>query len=331
MAFCEKCGKELRPDGTCDCQQTQGQAASAGQAAYQEQIAYQGQAAYQGQTAYQGQNAASQGQPAVAQKLTEALKNKKLLAIVGGVAAALVLLIVIIAVVAGSGSYKTPVKDLVKLINKQSTDAFAYLDTVQDPVSMDYLKAAYKLLKKSEEVKEEFEDNKEDLKDYYADYKGFKITSCDFVKATKIKSKELRSIEDSYFGFDKDDYEDLVDEADGLDKGDYEDLAESMDISVSNAKKFVKETLKYFKAVSKAKVKDGYEVTVRFYGKYQGDSDKTEKIEDIRIIKVNGTWYILDASRLFRALSFTDDLSDIDMYELYDYITDIGGVPSVSF
>lgn len=303
MAFCEKCGKELGPDGICDCQKTQESTA-----------AFQGQTASQGQPEPQGQTA-SQGQSAL-QKQLAALKNKNIAIIIAAVA--VVVLLVIIIAVAGSSSYKTPVKQLVKLINKQSTDVFAYQELMADPISSDYVQAAYKILKKNKDVKEDFEDTREDIKDFFDDIKGFKITSCDFVKAEKMKSKDLRAIQSDYF--DSDYMEDLLEEIEDMDKGDYEDLADELDISVSDAKKYVNETKKALKACGKVKVKEGYEVTLRFYGKYDGDSDKTEKIEDIRIIKVNGTWYIYDASELFSAIRFKDDLSDVNLYKLYRYI-----------
>lgn len=281
MAFCEKCGKELGPDGKCDCQET-------------------------------GKQEAPQGSAA------GAAPKKKMNPVYIIAAAAAVVLVIIIIAVASSSSYKTPVKGLVKLINKQNTDVFAYQEFIADPIMSDYAQTAYKIMKKNEDIKEEFEDTKEDIKDFFDDIDGFKISSCDFVKAEPMKSSALRDIQRN--SFNSDFYESLLEKYEDMDKGDFEDLADNLDISVSDAKKLVKEAIKVYKAYGKVKVTDGYEVTLRFYGKYDGDSDKTEKIEDIRIIKVNGTWYIYDASKLFNAFTFQDDLSDVNMYKLYRYI-----------
>lgn len=287
MAFCEKCGKELGPDGKCDCQETPKTEAAAPQ------------------TAETSKNEA-------------AAPKKNINPIVIGAAAAVAILVIIIIAIASSSSYKTPVKELVKLINKQSTDVFAYQELISNPYTVDYNQAAYKIMKKNDDVKEELEDAKENIKDFYDDIKGFKVSSCDFVKADKMKGSELRDIQRS--SFSNDFYKDLLEEFDEMDKGDYEDMADALDISVSDAKKLVKEAKKVFKALIKAEVKDGYEVTLRFYGKYDGDEDKTEKIEDVKVIKVNGTWYIYDASKLFNAFRFKDDLSDVNLYKLYRYI-----------
>lgn len=312
MAFCEKCGKELGPDGICDCQKTQeSTAASQGQTASQEQPTPQGQAASQEQPAPKGQSAS--------QKQAAPQKNKNMAVIIG--AAAVVVLLVIIITVAGSSNYKTPVKQLVKLINKQSTDVFAYQKLIDDPISYDYTQAVYKILKKNEAVNENLEDAKEDIKDFFDDIDGFKVSKCDFVKAEKMKGSSLRDIQRNSYNTDNCKY--LLEGFENMDKGDYEDLADGMDISVSEAKKFMNEAKKALKAYSKAKVTDGYEVTLRFYGKYDGDSDKTEKIENIRIIKVNGDWYIFDASRLFNAFFFNNDLSDVNLYRLYRYINSV--------
>lgn len=289
MAFCEKCGKELGPDGKCDCQETQKQEAP--------------------QNSAVPQNSAG-----------AAPKKKNTAVIIGAAAAAVVVLLVIIIAIANSSSYKTPVKGLVKLINKQSTDVFAYQEFIFDPIRSDYTQTAYKIMKKNEEVKEDFEDIKGDIKDFFDDIDGFKISSCDFVKAEPMKSSALRDIQRN--SFDSDVYEDLLEEFEDkyLDKADFEELAEKLDISVSDAKKLVNEAKKVFKAYGKVKVSDGYEVTLRIYGKYDGDSDKTEKIEGIRIIKVNGTWYVYDASTLFSAIKFKEDLSDVNLYKLYRYV-----------
>lgn len=290
MAFCEKCGKELGPDGKCDCQSAQ--------------------------KADAAQEPAAQGQAGAA-----APKKKTTAIIIGAVAAVVLLAVIIIAAVAGSGSYKTPVKELVKLINKQSTDIFAYQELIRDPFQAAYSQSAYKILKKNDDFKEQYEDAQEDIKDFFDDIDGFKIASCDFVKAEEMKGSALRDIQRNVFANDK--YEDLLEEFDEMDKGDYEDLADDMGISVSDAKQLVKEAKKAFKALINAKVSEGYRVTLRFYGKYDGDEDKTEKIEDIRIIKVNGTWYIYNASTLFSSLSFREDLSDVNLYKLYRYINGV--------
>lgn len=120
--------------------------------------------------------------------------------------------------------------------------------------------------------------------------------------------------------FDSDEYEDLLEEFDEMDKGDYEDMADDMDISISDAKQLVKETKKALKAMLKAEVEDGYTVTLRFYGEYDGDEEKTEKIEGIKIIKLDGTWFIYNPSLMFEKFNFQNDELYVDMHRVYRYV-----------
>lgn len=244
-------------------------------------------------------------------------KKKINVAIIGAAAAVIVLAVVIFAV-AGASSYKTPVKELVKLINKQSSDVFAYQELINNPFVVAYNRAAYKILKKNDDYRDRFELAEEYLADFYDANDGFSISKCDFVKAEKMKGSTLREIQRKLF--DSNAYEDLLEEFDEMDKGDYEDMADDLDISVSDAKRLVKEAKKALKALLKAEVEDGYIVSLRFYGKYDGDEDKTGKIEDVRIIKLDGTWYIYNPSLLFDGFRFQDDLSDVEMYRIYRYV-----------
>lgn len=295
MAFCEKCGKEIGPDGVCDCQK-----ASAEQAA----------------PAASATPATSEAPAASAVPAEPAPNNNKLIGIIAVAAIAVVLLIVIISLVGKGGSYKTPFKDLQKLINKQSTDIFAYQYAINDPMSAKFTKTAYDIVKSNDEMKEGYKDAQEDLKDFYDDIKGFKITEIEIKKAEKMKGSELRSIKDQY---DKDNFEKILERFDDLDSDDYDDLAENFDISKSQAKKLVKSMKSYYQSLGKAKVQEGYNVQVIVRAKYDGDTDKTDRI-DVQVIKINGKWYINNASAFFRNISFDKDLDDVSLYGLYNKI-----------
>lgn len=246
-------------------------------------------------------------------------KKAPIALIAGGAAAAVVVVLAVLIVsLMGSGSYKTPIKTLVNLINKQSTDAFAYQELI-DPIATDYTRNLYNILKKNDDVKENFSDMKSDLADFYKDIDGFKITKCDFVAAKEMKSKDLRDIQKS---INNDYIDDMIEEIDEMDKGDYEDMADDLDISVGDAKKVAKATKSYLQTLRKVKVTKGYEVTIRIYGKYQGDTDKTDKM-DVQVIKVNGKWRIYQASSLFRGMEFNDDLSDVKLRNLYSLINSL--------
>lgn len=285
MAFCEKCGKEIGPDGVCDCQKAS------------------------------TEPAASATPVASAVPAESASNNNKLIGIIAVAAVAVVALIVIL-LLAGKSSYKDPFKDLQKLVNKQSTDILAYQKVISDPMSAQFTKKVYDIVKSNDEMKENYKDAQEELKDFYDDIKGFKITKMEIKKAEKIKSSELRSIQKNY---DEDAYEKILEKFDDMDSDDYEDLAESLDISKSKAKDLVKAMKSYFQSMSKAKVQDGYDVQVIVRAKYDGETDKTERI-DVRVLKINGKWYISNASSFFRSISFSKNLSDVSLRRLYDKI-----------
>lgn len=343
MAFCENCGKELGPDEVCDCQKTQAAEASNAETETKAQTEAasgaatgvdttpatsaatagtdtqqpQGGSASAASTTAASTGSSPYGQAAATDAGDKPAKKTPVALIVGAAAAVVIILGVIIVNLMGSGSYKTPVKELVKLINKQSTDVFAY-QALSDPISNDYSKRVYSILKKNDDMKEEFDDMKSDLADFYEDIDGFKITKCDFTAAKELKKKDLRNIEER-IGLDKDDLEDLLEEINDMDKGDYEDLADLLEISVSDAKKFTKETKAYFQSLSKIKVTKGYEVTLRLYGKYDGEEDKTDKIT-VKVIKVNGKWRIYNVRDFYNQLDFDKDLSDVDLSRL-SYLT----------
>lgn len=156
MAFCEFCGKELGPDGKCDCQQSQQAAAKA------------------------------QKSP---------LKNKKVLIGAAAAAIVVVVIAVIIGVsVSNANSYKAPVNNLVKLINQQNTDITAYLKLVKDPVTVKLLQSS--ILKKSGSYKDILDECKDGLEDYYDDIQGFKITRCDISSAKEMSKSDLNEIKD---------------------------------------------------------------------------------------------------------------------------------------
>lgn len=301
MAFCEKCGKELGPDGVCDCQKASAEPVAP---------------AASETPAEPAAPVASEAPAASAVPADPASNNNKLIGIIAVAAVAVVLLIIIFSLMGNGGSYKTPFKDLQKLINRQSTDIFAYQKVINDPMSANFVKKVYDIVKGSDDIKEGYKDQQEDLKDFYEDIKGFKITEIEIKKADKMKGSELRSIKDRY---DKDNFESILEKFDDLDSDDYEDLAESLDISKGKAKDLVKAMKSYYQSLGKAKVQEGYNVQVIVRAKYDGDTDKTDRI-DVQVVKINGKWYISNASSFFRNISFDKDLDDVSLYGLYNRI-----------
>lgn len=289
MAFCEKCGKEIGPDGVCDCQKASAQPAAP---------------------------AASAAPKVSAVPAEPAHGNNKLIGIIAVAVVAVILLIVIFSLVGKGGSYKDPFKDLQKLINKQSTDILAYQKDINDPMTANYIKKVYDIGKSSDDFKDDYKEQQEALKDFYEDIEGFKITEIEIKKAEKMKGSDLRSIKDQY---DKENFESILERFEDMESDDYEDLADELDISKGKAKDLVKVTESYYKSMGKAKVQSGYNVQVIVRAKYDGDTDKTERI-DVQVLKINGKWFISNAGSFFRNIRFEEDLDDVSLSGLYNRI-----------
>lgn len=299
MAFCEKCGKELGPDGVCDCQKTSAEPAVS-------------------------------AVPAASSAPADPASDKnKLIGIIAVVAALVVVLLVLIFLllrnmdnedsedndgsVSNKDSYEAPFEDLQKLINEKSTDLFAYQKVISDPMTAQFNKEFYDIVKSNEEVKENYKEAQEQLKYFYDYFKGFKITEIEIKKADKMKSSELRDIKDQY---DKGNFEYALEVLSDMDSDDYEDMADSLDISKSAAKKLVKAMKSYYESLGKANVQEGYDVQVIVRAKYDGKEDKTDRIA-VQVLKINNKWYIHNAGLFLRSTIFYDDLADISLYDIY--------------
>ena len=111
-----------------------------------------------------------------------AAKKKINPAIIGGIAVgAVVLIALIILIISSLGAYKKPIKNLVGLVNKRSTNVTAYLDCVAPPfVSSSYksllgtLKGGDAKKELDEAIKDKTDDLWDELEDQYG--KGWKIT-----------------------------------------------------------------------------------------------------------------------------------------------------------
>lgn len=285
MAFCTKCGKELGPDGRCDCEKVQTQAVT------------------------ETQNA---GNATVApEKSGESGKKGK----TGIIAVAAVAVVVVLCVILfGGKGYKTPLKDLEKLINKQNTDVFAYTELMQSPMDSEALESIWKILKKSDDYADVLDELKDGIQDFYEDVEGLKI-SFDITDSEKLSDKDLKNLSKEFKNTYKSGYKDVIEQLEDMDKGDYEDLADMLDISTGDAKKLVKKMISYMESYENAEVSKGYEVELRCYGEMDEDEGKTERFT-VTVLKVDGKWYIENGAQIFRNLSFDDDLSGVSLYNL---------------
>lgn len=219
--------------------------------------------------------------------------NKMLIPIVGAAAVVVVIVLVVIFSAVFGSNYKTPIKKMVKTLNKKQESAMEYVAFDTPPYSVDYYKTRYKVLDNCEEYvddngksKEAYEEYIEQLEDKYGD--DYKITIEEIKNVEKIDKDDVKDVQkeirEDYE--DKDDIEDAVEEMeDSLEY--YED---EYDLSSKDAKKIVKAYEKSLKAQSKAKVSAGYEMTVEF--KIKGEDDHAKyKAKNIEVYKINGKWY----------------------------------------
>lgn len=281
MAFCTKCGKEIGPDGKCDCEKVQ-------------------------TTSTQETPAAQTGgsdAPA-----TEKSGKRGIL-----IAVAAVAVVVLCVLLFGGGNYKTPLKELEKLVNEQNTNVFAYTELLQNPMDSTALTKMWKILKKSSDYEDMLVNLQDGLEEFYEDAEGLKI-SFDITDAEKLDKSDLKKLNKRYKNSYKN-FKDVLKNIEDMDKGDYEDLADSLDISIGDAKKFVKQFVSYMESYDKVEVSKGYEVELRCYGEMDGDEGKTDRFT-VTVLKIDGKWFIEDGTQIFGKISFDDDLSGASLYNL---------------
>ena len=181
-------------------------------------------------------------------------------------------------------TYKTPIKLMEKTANakKASTALEKYGENLNGFCEDEY-QEIMKVLKKTDyydDAKENFEETIEENKDEYgSNYKAkYKI-----VEKEKIDKDELRDYRDEL----RDAGEELLAEYEDMDP---EDIAYELDISESQAKKLLKAWKSVAKTMKKAKVTEGYTLTVEL--KITGSElDEAEEDEmEINVYKINGRW-----------------------------------------
>lgn len=258
--YCPKCGSEI-PDNAATCPNCNSELAPKSESA---------------QTQFGSSNSENNG---------DGGKNK---VIIFGIAGVAVVILIFIISLLFRGSYKDPVKELVKLCNKREESLLAYDKINQPDFLADYNKVYTTLLAKSDygdDYKDEFEYVFDSWEDTYGD--NFKLTIEEIKDVEKIDKDDLEDYQDDMREYveDKDDREDLVDDLeDSLDY--YED---EYDLSSKDSKKIVKAYSKMLKKMAKVKVTKGYEMDIEIKIKGKDGSDKYKE-KHVEILKVNGDW-----------------------------------------
>lgn len=238
-------------------------------------------------------------------------KNTKI-GMIAVIAAAAVVVLILLCVIIGNvagGSYKTPIKNLVRNLNRGNTKLEAYMENVLPPFAVDTYNNVYKWTKKQvpeaiEDYDDELADTMQDMIDELADEYGddYKITF-EIRDAEKLKDRDIRDIEDMYESL----YDMLDDEVDFSDDDIYDDLADMIDdeydvsVSSSDMKKLQRILESFMKDLKNMKIQAAYsvELKLRIEGDDGSDSDKIT----VNVIKVNGKW-IIDPISLMSSMGY---------------------------
>lgn len=277
--FCPKCGAQA-PDGAVCCPNcgtnlnNAEQAGAANQNAGAQEMNDNG-----GAGAYDYIAASQTVEP------TEAKKSFNPIIIV--VAAVAVIFVLLILRVLFAGSYKDPVKDYVKLLNKQSHDYMSYQDLSQTKSQMKYAEQYSKIM---DEEFDYYEDEWKELFDDWEDEYGsnFKVR-VEFDDVQKIDKDDLKDMQKEFRELyeDKEDIEEAVEELE--DSLSY--YVDNDDISKGDRKKLVSQYEKLLKDYKKTKVQKGYEADLVFTIKGKEGDDKY-RMKNIAIYKINGKWLV---------------------------------------
>lgn len=230
---------------------------------------------------------------------TEAPKSfpVKMLAIAGAAIAALVAIILLFTTLFGN-SYKTPIKDIEKLLNTQSLDKIIdRAPTLLNGFGESEVKKALKILKKSDAYKDNIEDAEEmfdeaieNIKDEIGKNYKVKIKIDDKEKIDKDDLKDYKDMLKEYAS-------EALDMVKEIDDDMIEEMADEIGISEKNAEKLIDLAEKVLKKAKSAKISAGYELDliVTVSGK---ELDEPEELElTVNVLKVDGRW-ILDPTSL---------------------------------
>lgn len=229
--------------------------------------------------------------PSFGDKL-KALDWKKILIVVAALAVVAVLVIVLLSL----GNSKTaPIGTMQKYANAKSIKMENYYKDLLSGADGGNAAKIVKLLKKSDEFKEDFEEMEENFADSYED------NADEYGKNFKIAYKSDKSVEEKIDRDDLKDYkasiksmgEDFAELGKTLGKlksSDLKDLAEDLDLSTSDAKELIDCLKDLGQKLKGADVTEGYdmEILTKITGSELDDPDEDDF--DLTVLKVNGKW-----------------------------------------
>jgi len=208
--------------------------------------------------------------------------------ITAAVAAVITLLLVFVVF----NNYKTPLNLWEKTMNTKKVSAV--LDRQAEELNgfceKEY-KELVKIIKKTdayEDLLVSYEDDIDYMKDEYGDNFRIKLK---VTEKEEIEKEDLREARDAI----REIGDEILEYYEEMDAEDYEEMAEYMGISESQAKKYAKTMVSVGKILKKAKISDGYALTVRetLTG---SELDEPEEDEyETYVYKIDGRWVSEDA------------------------------------
>ncbi len=227
-------------------------------------------------------------------------KKKKKIMIIGGAAAlgVIAIVIAIIVIISMSNAYRKPINDIISALNSQKMDTTAFAGYDYYQIS-EYDKSCRSIFSDTdyyevweEDMSDYYKDLYEDLEDRYGDNVKFSVEWEDADPMKKGDIREINEYLEEVFEGDETDwdnedaYEDFADRLENIKYG--------AEMTSNDIKKLHDATLTYIKKIKTFKVTDGYEVDLKIT--IQGrDDEKTIKLRNAKIIKVDGNWIFADS------------------------------------
>lgn len=241
--------------------------------------------------------------------------KKKLNSSVIGLAVIVILAVLFLKSCFFGSSYKTPLDDMLKIVNKKQTNIDKIADAVVPAMLSDTYEEVIDLLKSNKEYKKDFKklydktlpDAIEDAYDEFYDNmeniygKNIKI-SYKIEDKEKLDKDERKAIASAYSSF--------AQLSSGITDC-IEALENCTEFKEKELKKLVKQVEALEKKLDKFKVSSGYVLDVEFTIK--GKKDETSQNMDIVVIKADGDWMIdfLSTAMLNSGVYDLDELDEL--------------------
>ncbi len=241
--------------------------------------------------------------------------KKKLNSSVIGLAVIVILAVLFLKSCFFGSSYKTPLDDMLKIVNKKQTNIDKIADAVVPAMLSDTYEEVIDLLKSNKEYKKDFkklydktlpdaiEDAYDEFYDNMENIYGKKIKiSYKIEDKEKLDKDERKAIASAYSSF--------AQLSSGITDC-IEALENCTEFKEKELKKLVKQVEALEKKLDKFKVSSGYVLDVEFTIK--GKKDETSQNMDIVVIKADGDWMIdfLSTAMLNSGVYDLDELDEM--------------------